>query len=61
MMALLLKPRIPHLPLFILVFLIILFADQVSKQIVLDLVIPEALAVKYNRTHASVLHLIIMF
>ena len=37
MMALLLKPRIPHLPLFILVFLIILFADQVSKQIVLDL------------------------
>ena len=36
-MALPLKSKIPHLFLFILVFLIILCADQVSKQIVLDL------------------------
>ena len=37
MMALPLKSKMPHLPLFILVFLIILCADQVSKQIMLDL------------------------
>ena len=37
MMVLPLTPKIPHLPLFILVFLIILCADQVSKQIMLDL------------------------
>ena len=37
MMALPLKSKIPHLSLFILVFLIILCADQVSKQIMLDL------------------------
>ena len=36
-MALPLKSKIPHLSLFILVFLIILCADQVSKQIMLDL------------------------
>ena len=36
-MALPLKSKMPHLPLFILVFLIILCADQVSKQIMLDL------------------------
>ena len=36
-MALPLKSKIPHLFLFILVFLIILCADQVSKQIMLDL------------------------
>ena len=37
MMALPLKSKIPHLHLFILVFLIILCADQVSKKIMLDL------------------------
>ena len=36
-MALTRKSNMPHLPLFILVFLIILCADQVSKQIMLDL------------------------
>ena len=37
MMALPRKPKILHLPSFFLVFLIILCADQVSKQIMLDL------------------------
>ena len=36
-MALLLKPKSLHLPIFGLLFLIVLFADQVSKQIMLDL------------------------
>ena len=37
MMALPLKSKILHLPSFVLVFLIVLFADQGSKQIMLDL------------------------
>ena len=37
MRALSLKSKILHLPIFFLVFLIILCADQVSKQIMLDL------------------------
>ena len=37
MMALQLKSKSLHLPIFVLVFLIILCADQISKQIMLDL------------------------
>ena len=50
MMALPLKSKIPHLSLFILVFLIILCADQVSKQIMLDLLFdpPRYIEVSLN-------------
>ena len=50
MMALPLKSKSLHLPIFVLIFLIVLCADQVSKQIMLDLLFdpPRYIEVSLN-------------